>query len=407
MGETVSERGSGTFHVVLAGLIAAVVGFTSSFAVVLTGLRAVGASDTQAASGLAALCLAMGLSALLLSTRLRMPVSVAWSTPGAALLASTGAPAGGFAAAVGAFLVAGVLLVAAGLWGPLGRAIAAIPAPLANAMLAGVLLSLCLAPARAAVEIPRLALPVVVVWLLLTRWAPRWAVPGALAVAAVGVGLDTPAGLGDALRGTSVLAAPDPVAPELALPAVIGLAVPLFLVTMASQNIPGMGVLASYGYRPSLRPLLGVTGAATVAAAPFGGHAVNLAALTAALAAGPSAGPDPQRRWIAGATSGIAYVVLGLLGGLVTALAGLAPVLLLQAVAGLALLGALTSALRAALDDAGMRDAAVVTLVVTVSGVSVGGVGSAFWGLVAGWAVLALTRLPAAVHSAPAAPRPR
>ncbi|WP_407939646.1 benzoate/H(+) symporter BenE family transporter [Motilibacter deserti] len=377
-------------------------GFTSSFAVVLTGLRAVGASEAQAASGLAALCLGMGLSALLLSVRLRMPISVAWSTPGAALLASTGAPSGGFPAAVAAFLVTGALLVLAGLWRPLGRAIAAIPPALANAMLAGVLLSLCLAPARAAVEIPRLALPVVAVWLALTRWAPRWAVPGALAAAAVGVALESAGGLGDTLSGTPLLATPEAVAPSFDVAAVVGLALPLFLVTMASQNIPGMGVLASYGYRPPLRPLLGVTGAATVAAAPFGGHAVNLAALTAALAAGPGAAPDPERRWVAGATSGAAYVVLGLLGGLVTALAGLAPLLLLQAVAGLALLGALASALKAATDDPAMREAAVVTLVVTVSGAQVAGVGSAFWGLAAGWVVLGVGRLPGLRPARPA-----
>lgn len=174
--------------------------------------------------------------------------------------------------------------------------------------------------------------------------------------------------------------------------ALIGIALPLFIVTMASQNVPGMAVLSSFGYRPPLRPILLTTGAATVAAAPFGGHAVNLAAITAALAAGPEAGPDPSRRWIASTTAGVLYLGLGLAAGLATALALAAPPLIIEAVAGLALLGALAGALSAAVAEAELREAAIVTFVVSASQIAPLGISAPFWGLVAGLALLGLRR---------------
>ncbi|WP_219416536.1 benzoate/H(+) symporter BenE family transporter [Pseudonocardia nigra] len=180
---------------VFAGVVTALVGFASSFTVVLTGLRAAGADDAQAASGLLAVCLGSALVAVVLGLRHRVPISIAWSTPGAALLLSAGPPAGGFSAAVGAFLLCGVLVVVAGLVPALGRLVAAIPAPVAGAMLAGVLLDLCLAPVRALAEVPLLAAPVIAVWALLGRFARRWAVPAALAVAVVAIALTAP-GLG-------------------------------------------------------------------------------------------------------------------------------------------------------------------------------------------------------------------
>ena len=378
---------------ILAGVVAALVGFASTFAVVLAGLEAVGATPAQAASGLLALCLGMGITGVALAVRWRLPVAVAWSTPGAVLLVSAGGAVHEFPAAVGAFLVAAALTVLAGLVRPLERAVAAIPVPLASGMLAGVLLPVCLAPVRAVVELPLLAVPTVLVWLLLTRVARRWAVPGAVVAAAVAL---------LATRGVQAVAAPLLPSVVLTRPvldagAVLGLALPLFVVTMASQNIPGMGVLASFGYRPPLRPVLAATGFASAVTAPFGAHGINLAALTAALIAGPEAHPNPDRRWVAAAANGGAYMLFAALAPGAAALAGVAPPLLVQAVAGLALLGALAGALAAATGEAALaareRDAAVVTLVVTASAIPVAGISAPFWGLLAGLAVLGVERV--------------
>ncbi|MEV0327112.1 benzoate/H(+) symporter BenE family transporter [Micromonospora echinospora] len=380
---------AGVLQPVLAGGVTALVGFASSFTVVLAGLRAVGATETQAASGLLAVCLVSGASAAWLGLRHRLPMSVAWSTPGAALLVATGPVAGGWPAAVGAFMVSGLLVVAAGLFPPLSRAVAAIPKPIAGAMLAGVLLPLCTAPVRALVEVPALAGPVVVVWLLLHRFARRWAVPGALVVAVVAIASTTPSGR---LGGTGLWPAFDPTPPAWSMSALAGLAVPLFLVTMAAQNVPGMAVLTGYGYRPPFGSALRVTGLASVAAAPVGGHAVNLAAITAALAAGPDAHPDPDRRWIASVTAGVGLALLGLGAGVATTLVLLSPPVLIEAVAGLALIGALATALTSAVAEPDDREAAVVTFVVTAAGVALLGIGGAFWGLLAGGAMRLLFR---------------
>ncbi len=373
---------------VTAGLITAFVGFASSFAVILKGLTAVGASDAQAASGLMALSIAMGVAGIGLSLWTRMPVSAAWSTPGGALLAATGAAAGGFPAATGAFLVVGVLIVAAGLVRPFGRLVAAIPSALANAMLAGILFGLCLAPIKGLIEAPRQASLVILTWLVVSRWKRLYATPAAALVAALLIGFG---GSGEGL-GLSALT-PQWVwtTPVFSLDAIVSLALPLFIVTMASQNLPGLAVLSAYNYRPDPGPLVAATGAFTLLAAPFGGHAVNLSAITAALCASPDASPDPKKRWIAAATAGAAYAVFGLLAGGVTRFVSGSPILV-EAVAGLALLNAFGAALHNALADASEREAALATFLVSASGVGFYGIGGAFWGLLAGGAVLVLTR---------------
>jgi benzoate membrane transport protein len=379
----------GTTQPVLAGLVAAVVGFASTFAVVLAGLRAVGADDAQAASGLLALTAGMGVATIVLSVRHRMPLSVAWSTPGAALLVASGSAGGGFSAAVGAFVVAGALVVLAGLWTPLGRALAAIPPALASAMLAGVLLPVCLAPVRAVAELPVLAGVVVAAWALLVRFARPWAVPGALAATAVVVVLD---GAATGIGSASLAPVLRLTAPTFEAGAIIGIGLPLFVVTMASQNVPGVTVMASFGYRAPLRPALTGTGLASVLTAPFGAHSICLAAITAALMAGPDAHPDPGRRWIASVSSGVAYLVLAATAGVVTAAAAASPPELVATVAGLALLGALAGALRAALESDAHREAAVITFVVSASAITVAGISAPFWGLVAGLAFLGVQR---------------
>jgi len=375
-----------------AGLLTAIVGFASSFAVVLAGLQAVGATPEQAASGLIALCAGQGLLMIVLAWRSRMPLSFAWSTPGAALLVSTGLPAGGFAEAVGAFLVAAALIVVAGLWRTFGRAVEAIPASLASAMLAGVLLDLCLAPVRAMEALPWQAAAIIGVWAVMMRLARLYAVLAAVVVAGMVIALSTPLPTGtfDAAWPVPVL-----VMPAFSLDAAVGIALPLFLVTMASQNIPGLAVLNANGYRPAASPLFVATGGASVATAVFGGHMLNLAAITAALCAGPDAHPDPARRYIASVTAGGAYLVIALLAGIAAAFATASPPLLIQTVAGLALLASLAGAASGALAKPEEHVPAIVTFVTTASGLSIFGIGAAFWGLIAGGAMLALLKLRA------------
>jgi benzoate membrane transport protein len=380
-----------------AGALASVVGFASAFTIVLAGFAAAGATPAQAASGLLALCVVKGFLGIGLSAWKRMPISIAWSTPGAALLVSTGAPQGGYPVAVGAFLAAAVLVVVAGLWRPFGRAVAAIPMALASAMLAGVLLDLCLAPVRAVGAMPALALPIVVVWALAWRFARLYAVPIAVVVTAAIVIFATQIPPG-AL--TEISPQPILVQPVFSVDAFVGIAVPLFIVTMASQNVPGLAVLNANGYRPDVSPIFVSTGIASGIIALFSGHLVNLAAITAALCAGPEAHPDPAKRWLATAAAGAGYVVLGLFAGYFAAFIAASPPLLIQAVAGLALLGSLAGALAGALARDEERIPAILTLVTTASGISFFGIGAAFWGLLAGGAVLALTRYRPAAAAA-------
>ncbi|GAB3284451.1 benzoate/H(+) symporter BenE family transporter [Microbacterium lacusdiani] len=378
------ERG----RIALAGVTTALVGFASSSAVVLTGLEAVGATRAQAASGLVALCLTQALGMLWLAQRTRMPVVLAWSTPGAALLATAAVPEGGWPAAVGAFLVAGVLIVLTALWPGLSRLVAAIPAPIAQAMLAGVLVGLCLTPVRGVVEDPLAVAPVILVWLVLMRLAATWAAPAAFAVGLVILGIEAVA------RGGAdgpLLPVLEPVAPAFTWSAVLGLALPLYIVTMASQNVPGAAVLGSYGYRAPWRESMAVTGVGTVLGAPFGGHAINLAAITAALAASPDAHPDRAERWRAVRVAAVLYLVLAALATAITTLVGVAPVVL-AAVAGVALVPTLASSLRAAMAEDGGRIAPAITFVVAASGISILGIGAAFWALAAGLLAHAILR---------------
>ena len=374
---------------IFMGCLTAFAGFASSFAVVLQGLQGVGASEAQAATGLMALGVAMGLCGIILSAATRAPVSIAWSTPGAALLATTGAIDGGFATAVGAFLVCGFGLVLAGLWKPLGRAISAIPAPLANAMLAGILLSLCFAPFRAIAFDPLLGLPILLAWIIVGAFNKLLAVPAALVAyfLVVAFGVEMPdQGLGS-LRAAMVPHAAY-ISPEFSIAGLLNIAIPLFIVTMASQNIPGTAVMTSNGFAPRPGLWFTVTGIFSVLAAPFGGHAVNLAAITAAMCAGEDAHPDRNRRYWAAIVAGMGYIALGLLAGIVTALVSIAPAILIQAVAGLALISAFSGATVSAFTEAGTREAAAVTFLVSASGVSVAGISGAFWGLIAGGAIM-------------------
>ncbi|WP_175988462.1 benzoate/H(+) symporter BenE family transporter [Microbacterium tenebrionis] len=384
-----SEMPAPVSRPIMAGVVTALVGFTSSFAVVLTGLSAVGASPGEAASGLLALSITMGLSCIALAWRYRMPITVAWSTPGAALLAATGVVDGGWPAAIGAFLLVAALTILAGLWPGFGRLIAQIPASIAQAMLAGVLLPLCLAPILGIAENPWGVLPVLLTWLVVARFAPRWAVPLAFVAAAIVVGVDTVRS-GAAVDAGLLVPRLELTAPTFTIGAVVGIALPLFVVTMASQNVPGVAIMRSFGYEVPWRPAMFVTGIGTALGAPAGGHGINLAAISAALAAAPDADPDPKRRWVAGVSTGVSYLVLGPCAAAFAALVALAPAAVIPAVAGVALFAALGSAVHQAVADPSERMPAIVAFLIAASGVSFAGISAAFWALVAGLAVRAV-----------------
>ena len=378
---------------VFIGLLAAFVGFTSSFAVVLQGLRGVGASDAEAASGLLAASIAMGVCGIVLSLKSKMPVSVAWSTPGAALLASSLPTEGGFTDAIGAFLICGLLIVICGIWRPFQNLVAAIPTALANALLAGILLSLCLAPFRAIAFDPLLGIPIFAAWVLGNQINRMLGVPAALLAfcLVVGFGVDVAPDWQSTLSA-SIVPSPVVMAPTFSPEAFLGIALPLFIVTMASQNIPGVAVLKANDYEPDLGSALRWTGGFTAIGSFLGAHAVNLAAITAAMIAGEEAGPDREKRYVAAIVCGLGYVVFGLFAGLTTAFVSLAPSILIEAVAGLALFGAFTASAVASFKHEETRMAAAVTFLASASGMSLFGISGAFWGLLAGGAMLALLK---------------
>ncbi|GAA3528170.1 benzoate/H(+) symporter BenE family transporter [Aeromicrobium panaciterrae] len=372
-----------------AGIIACVVGYTSSFAVVLTGLIAVGATHEQAASGLLALCTVQAVGTLWLSRRHRMPIMLAWSTPGAALLAGMATVDGGWSAAVGAFVLVGVAYVVTGLWPALGRLIARIPAPIAQGMLAGVVLNLCIEPVRSLVDNPGAIVPIVLVWLIGVRLAPRWAVPAAFLTAGIVIGIDM-VRRGEGIASSDLLPHLSLTSPTLSWEAVVSIAIPLYLVTMASQNVPGVAIMKAIGYDVPWRDSIVTAGVSTIAGATGGAHSVNLAAISAALVAGPDAGPDKSRRWIAGQAVGWTYGVLAAASIAVAALVGVAPSGVIATIAGLALLGTLGSALESSMKEPKGREAAIATFLVAASGITAWGVGSAAWAILAGLVVHAV-----------------
>ncbi|MFA3919519.1 benzoate/H(+) symporter BenE family transporter [Ruegeria hyattellae] len=367
---------------VSTGLVVAVVGFFSSFPIVLQGLNGMGASKAEAASGLMAAAIAMGLAGVVLSLRTKIPVSVAWSTPGVALLAVSTVPAAGFAEAVGAFLFAGLLTTIAGFWRPLSRLIAAIPAPLAQAMLSAVLLSICLQPFSALGHAPWIALPVILTWFVAGQINRLIAVPCAVVVAALVVVFQP--GFDFTLNGSSVIPTPVFAVPVFSIQSLIGIGLPLFIVTMATQNIPGLAIIRSFGYQPAPAPLISSVGGASLISAPFGAPATCLAAITAAMCANDDSHPDTGKRYLSAVFGGLFYCLFGLFAGIITAFAGLAPPLLLGTLAGVALLPVFSTSALAAFKDTSYRQAAAITFLVTASGVTIIGLSAAVWGLVLG-----------------------
>jgi benzoate membrane transport protein len=382
-------RHAATPHSILAGIVAALVGYTGAFAVVLSGLRGVGATPVEAASGLLAVTATGALGTLWLTRRHRIPIMLAWSTPGAALLASTGVIHGGWPAAVGAFVIVGVLIALTGLWPRLGNLIASIPAPIAQAMLAGVVLELCLTPVKGFVAHPSEVGPIVVVWLAFRRISPKWAAPAAFVVALIVIAIVAASDGG--VHG-SLLPHVVWTAPRFTSAGVLSLALPLYVVTMAGQNVPGTAVLATYGYRVPWSETMVTTGVGTISGAFAGGHAINLAAISASLVAAPAADPDPDTRWTAAAAAGWSFLALALLSGALTTFVSVAAPDVIGAVAGLALLATLANSLSNALAEVRDREAAAITFVVAASSTTFLGIGSAFWALLAGLAVRAVVQ---------------
>lgn len=374
-------------------LVAVLVGFGGSVAIVLAGVQAVGATPAQSASWISALCLAMFVTSTTLSVLHRMPIVTAWSTPGAALIAATaigGVPTYSIEVAVGAFLFAAALILLSAAVKPLATLIAKIPSALASAMLAGVLIGFSIAVFDQAAQDPLLVLPLVAVFLIVRMVSATWAV-----IAVLGAGVAWAAILGKIapMSGGIELTSLELITPVFDPAALIGLGLPLFLVSMASQNLPGFAVLRAAGYEPPTRSALAVTGLASLLTAPFGAHTTTLAAITASLCTGPDTHPDPAKRWISGIFYGLGYLILAGVG--VSVVAGFAalPTGVIVTVAGLALIGPLMGSMSAALAPEATRFPAVLTLTATASGLTLFGIGSAFWGLVLGLLALGLDKL--------------
>ncbi|HWH81344.1 MAG TPA: benzoate/H(+) symporter BenE family transporter [Burkholderiaceae bacterium] len=365
-----------------AGFVAVLVGFTSSVAIVFSAASALGATPAQLASWMWALGLGMGLCSLLPSLWWRQPVMVAWSTPGAAVLAAAGASGGyGMAEATGAFIVCALLIVLVGATGWFERALGRIPMPIASALLAGVLTRFGLDAFVALKSAFGLVLVMLLVYLVGRRFSPRYAVPLVLLAGVAVAAAEGRLHLGGIAWG---LTPPVFTSPTFSVRAAIGLALPLFVVTMASQNLPGVAAIRAAGYDMPISKIITLTGVATLLLAPFGAFALNLSAITAAICMGREAHPDPERRYVAAAVCGLIYCVVGLFGAAVTGVLTAFPRELVVAIAGLALLGSIGGGLALALRDEAHREAALITFLVTLSGVTLAGIGSAFWGVVAG-----------------------
>ena len=365
-----------------AGFVAVLVGFTSSVAIVFQAATALGATPAQIGSWMWALGLGMGLCSLIPSLWLKKPVMVAWSTPGAAVLATAGVSGGfGMAEATGAFLVCAALITLFGVTGWFEALMDRIPMPIANALLAGVLARFGLDAFVALKTAFALVGLMLLTYLLGRRFWARYAVPGVLAVGTLFAALQGQLHLQDVPWRLTV---PVFTAPVFSLQAAVSLALPLFVVTMASQNLPGVAVIRASGYEMPLSKIITLTGVASLLLAPFGAFALNLSAITAAICMGREAHADPARRYVAAATCGLIYCVIGLFGAAVAGVLTAFPRELVAAIAGLALLGSIGGGLGAALQDDAHREAALITFLVTLSGVGLWGIGSAFWGVVAG-----------------------
>lgn len=368
-----------------SALVAVFVGFAASVAVVLAAAQALGATPAQTVSWIAGLALAKGVASLWLSWRHRLPIICAWSTPGAALIAASSGL--DMAAAIGAFLLAAALMMLTAAFRPLGALIEKIPMPIAAAMLAGVIFRFVVAVFDEARVSPLLVLPLLAVFLLARLVNPFL---GVIAALGVGIVVSFATGLAAWPAGGPALSGLEFVTPRFDTAAMLGIGIPLYLVTMAAQNLPGFAVLRAAGYQPPVPACLFVTGLTSFLTAPFGAHMVNMAAISASICTGPDTHPDPAQRWKAGIVYGLLWLAIAATAGLLLALILAMPKALIVAVAGLGLVGSLTGALTQATGSDAHRFAAIIAFAVAASSLTLFGVGSAFWSLVAGLGVLTL-----------------
>ncbi|HEY9630893.1 MAG TPA: benzoate/H(+) symporter BenE family transporter [Coleofasciculaceae cyanobacterium] len=371
---------------VIAGFVTVLVGFTSSAVIIFQAAQALGASSIEIGSWMFALGLGMGITSILLSLRYRVPVVTAWSTPGAAMLITSAAGVS-MPEAIGAFLISGGLITLCGFSGGFERVMGRIPLSIASGMLAGVLLRFGLDVFVAMKTQFVMTFAMFCLYLIMRCLMPRYAVVAALLLGIFIAGVQ---GLLQVDQINLQLAQPVLTLPQFSLEALIGVALPLFAVTMASQNVPGVAIIRASGYSVPISPVIGWTGVATLALAPLGGFALNLAAITAAICMGEEAHENPARRYVAAVSAGVFYLLVGLFGGTVGAVLAAFPKELVLAIAGLALLGTIGNGLATALASEREREPALITFLVTASGVTLLGIGSAFWGLVAGALSLAI-----------------
>ena len=370
------------FHLpaITAGFVAVLIGYTGSAVIIFQAAQAAGASAVQIGSWMMALGFGMGITSFGLSLKYKMPIITAWSTPGAALL-TTSLAGVSLAEAIGAFVFSAVLITLCGVTGWFARIMDRIPLPIAAAMLAGILFQFGIDVFLSLESQFGLVLIMFGVYLAAKKLIPRYAI---LLVLAVGLVVSHLLGLLNFSGFQFTIGTPQFVMPEFSPSVLIGVGIPLFVVTMASQNIPGIAVMRASGYSPPISPMISWTGIVTLVLAPFGGFAINLAAITAAICTGPEAHEDPDKRYLAGLSNGIFYLLLGLFGATIAGLFSAFPTEFVLALAGLALLATIANSLHSAVSDVSTREAAVITFLVTASGVNLFGIGAAFWGLVAG-----------------------
>ncbi|MCJ1886101.1 benzoate/H(+) symporter BenE family transporter [Pseudomonas sp. LA21] len=365
---------------IVAGFVAMLTGYTSSLVLMFQAGQAAGLTTAQISSWIWALSIGMALTTIGLTLRYRTPIVIAWSTPGAALLISS-LPGVPYGEAIGAFIVCAGLITLCGVTGSFDRLMRQVPGALAAALLAGVLFRICVEILHAAEQQTLLVVAMFLSYLVAKRLSPRYAVFAALLV---GVALAGFLGLLDFSHFQLEIARPVWTMPSFSLAATISIGIPLFIVAMASQNMPGLAVLRADGYQVPASPLISVTGIASLLLAPFGSHGINLAAISAAICTGPEAHENPHKRYTAALWCGLFYGVAGIFGATLAALFTALPKALVLSIAALALLGSITNGLTNAMADARQREAAMVTFLVTASGFTLFSVGSAFWGLVAG-----------------------
>jgi benzoate membrane transport protein len=380
-GALVGTSVKGWFGLTSAALTAVVVGFASTILLIMEAADAVGANATEKASWAAALCIGQAITTLILSSRYRMPIITAWSTPGAALIATSSAVGIDYSSAIGAFITSGLLMCATAMFKPVARAIEKIPASVAAGMLAGVLLHYSMGVPGAAIELPWQVLLLIIMFFGLRLWQPFFAVP---VVVLAGIALAAMTGAFN--DGCCSFAITQPVwtTPRFSWPVVVGLGLPLYLVTLASQNLPGFAVLKASGYQPPVTGSLWVTGLGSIFAAPFGGHQLNLAAITASMLTGPGAYPDPQKRWLVAWPYLVLYILVGLAAASFVVILGGLPKPIITTIAGLALFAPLVAIANAMFVDKEQIEAALTTFLVSASGIAFYGVGAPFWGLIAG-----------------------